>query len=53
MPVKVTPEKAVNPRIMTYQSPAAGLVNVHCSLLPLMNGRQLKVLVVGFAPDRT
>ena len=53
VPVTLTPEKAVNPRIMTYQSPAAGLVSVHVSELPVMNGRQLKVVVVGFAPNRT
>src|SRR5438132_101682 len=38
---------------MTYQSPAGGLVNVHVSLLPLMNGRQSNVLVVGAAPRLT
>jgi hypothetical protein len=53
VPRKVTPENAAKPRIITYQSPATGLLSVQVSLLPVRNGRQVKVLVVGFAPDRT
>src|SRR5262249_52763687 len=52
-PLSVTPLYAVKPRIITYQSPAAGLVNVQVSLLVLVKGRQLKVLVVGGALKRT
>src|SRR3954464_9314358 len=53
VPRKVTPENAAKPRIITYQSPATGLESVQVSLLPLRNGLQVKVLVVGFAADRT
>ena len=49
----MTPENAAKPRIITYQSPAAGLLIVHVSLLPLMNGRQSNRLVAGWAPRLT
>src|SRR6185295_3332704 len=52
-PVRVTPEKALKPRIITKYWPAAGAVIVHVSLLPLRNGRQSNRLVVGCAPRLT